>query len=330
MPRPYCYSAFGLGLTCNRPIPGLRTTDPQGSDIRIWMGEVPAHVSRHEGAEPWYPRNGDAHTDGLKAWRLADGQCFRLLYADGTEFFVNHAGTEIYAAWADSSTIEDTSIYLLGPVLGFALRLRGTACLHASAVEVGGRAIALLGPGQAGKSTTAAAFASRGHSVLTDDVAPILERHGVPHLQPTYGQVRLWPDSVALLYGSEEALPLLTPNWTKRALDLGGHRGGFQDRPLQLAAIYVLGERTEGSEHRIEPLSGRDALRTLLANSYVGYLLDRAAREEEFACLSRLVQRVALRRVISRHDPSQLPALCSRILDDVEEIGCTASPTTAR
>jgi hypothetical protein len=294
------------------------------------MGPLPSELSREDDGQPCYPANGDAHADGLKAWRLADGRYFRLLYADGTEFFVDRSGTEIYASWPDTSTIEDTSIYLLGPVLGFALRLRGVTCLHASAVEAGGRAIAFLGPGEAGKSTTAAVFASRGHSVLTDDVAPIVEWNQVPHLQPTYPQLRLWPDAAALLFGSEDALPLLTPNWTKRALELGGDRGAFQSEPLPLAAMYVLGDSARGTEHRIETLTGRDALRTLLANSYVGYLLDRAAREQEFACLSRLVRHVALRRVVRAADPSQLPVLYLRILADLEEMGCTTSPTTAR
>jgi hypothetical protein len=272
--------------------------------------------------------DGDEHADGLQAWRRADGRYFRLLYADGTEFFVDRLGSDVYATWPASSTIEDTSIYLLGPVLGFVLRLRGTICLHASAVDIGGRAIALLGAGEAGKSTTAAAFARRGYSVLTDDVSPLNERDGIPYLQPTYPQVRLWPDAVELLYGSEDALPKLTPNWTKCGLALAGR--AFQDRPLPLAAIYVLGGWGECSQDGIESLAGREALRVLLAHSYVGYLLDRRMRRQEFDGLTRLAARIPVRRVVSPRDRSQVFRICSRILGNLEESGCTASPTTAR
>jgi hypothetical protein len=299
------------------------------TDTSIWLNTRPKELTSFPVPELFYPREEGEHEDGLRAWRLGGGH-FRLLYADGTEFIVNHSGTEIYANWPDTSTIEDTSIYLLGPVLGFALRLRGITCLHASAVEIGGRAVAFLGAGQTGKSTTAAAFAMRGYPVLTDDVAPLVEQDGRLHLQPTYPQLRLWPDSVGLLYGDEDALPRLTPNWTKRAMDLTRDRYAFQNQALPLAAIYVLGEKAADSEPRIEPIAGREAVRTLLAHSYVGYLLDRAMREREFAEVTRLACQVAVRRVVSSDGSSPVFDLCSRILDDFEEIGCTASPTTAR
>lgn len=327
---PFSYSAFGLSLRSNQPVPGLNAIEGSPADTRIWLEVRPFALSGDDVGEPWYPTaQHDTHADGLKVWRLVKERLFRLLYADGTEFFVNDSGTEIYANWPDSSTREDASIYLLGPVLGFALRLRGTPCLHASAVEIGGRAVALLGAGQAGKSTTAAAFARLGYPVLTDDVAPLLDRDGVPYLQPAYPQLRLWPDSAALLYGSEEALPRLTPTWSKRALDLASHGHTFQSEPLPLAAMYVLGDRADDSEPRVESLTGRERLRTLLAHSYVGYLLDRTMREQELASLARVGQRVVMRRVVAADDPRQVYRLCSRILEDCEAIGCTASPTTA-
>src|SRR5205085_1986600 len=113
-----------------------------------------------------------------------------------------------------------------------------------SAVALGNRAVALLGPAGAGKSTTAAAFARRGYPLLSDDVVPIWVRDGLFVVPPAYPCLRLWPASVAALYGAADALPPLTPTWDKRCLDLtqGGCR--FQQHPLPLAAIYVLGERT--------------------------------------------------------------------------------------
>lgn len=330
-PSRYTYSAFGLALRSSLPIPGLNAVeDRSAADITIWMDARPPGLAGHEAARLWYPTaRNDEHADGLKVWRLCDGPFFRFQYADATEFFVNQTGTEVYATWPDSSTLEDSSIYLLGPVLGFALSLRGITCLHASAVAIRGQAVALLGAGQAGKSTTAAAFAQLGYPVLTDDVAPLIERGGVTHLQPAYPQLRLWPDSVALLYGSGDALPPLTPTWTKRALDLSSHGYAFQSEPLPLAAVYVLGDRGDRGQPSIEPVAGRDRLRTLLAHSYVGYLLDRNMREQQFLTLTRAF-RIPMRRVISADGASQVFRLCSRILEECEAIGCTPSPTMAR
>lgn len=332
MPSFYSYAAFGLALQSNHPIPGLNAIEGHSApDMTIWMSARPSEPLRQSVAEPWYPTpQHEEHADGLRVWRLLDGRFFRFLYGDATEFFVNQAGTEVYATWPDSSTLADTSIYLLGPVLGFALRLRGINCLHASAVEIHGQAVALLGSGQAGKSTTAAAFAQMGYPVLTDDVAPLLELSGVTHLQPAYPQLRLWPDSVAALYGAEDALPPLTPTWTKRALDLSSHGYAFHSEPLPLAAIYVLGDRGDHEEPRTEPVAGRDRLRTLLAHSYVGYLLDRKMREQEFLSLTRRAFHIPMRRVVSADGASQVFRLCSRILEECEAIGCTTSPTMVR
>src|SRR5262249_22183040 len=141
-------------------------------------------------------------------------------------------------------TLEDTATYLLGPVLGFILRLRGVTCLHASAVAICDQAIAILGPAGAGKSTTAASFARAGYKVLTDDIVALDERGDAFLVQPAYPRVRLWSESVNALFGTEDALPLLTPTWDKRYLDLQANISCFQEHPLPLAAIYLLDKRS--------------------------------------------------------------------------------------
>jgi hypothetical protein len=148
--------------------------------------------------------------------------------------------------------------------------------------------------------------------------------------QPAYPQLRLWPESAALLYGTAEALPPLTPNWDKRALDLTTHLGRFQQDALPLAVIYVLAERSSNPEVRVEGLRGREALMTLIANTYVSYLLDPTMREREFDMLGQLVANVPVRRIIPHADSRQLSRLCAHILADYEAHRCTASLTTAR
>jgi hypothetical protein len=243
------------------------------------------------------------------------------LYSDGTEFVVDRAGSQVWANWPDPLTLDDAATYLLGPVLGFVLRLRGVICLHASAIVVGDRAVALVGPPSAGKSTTAAAFARMGHPVLTDDIVALWESSDALYVQPAYPQLRLWPDSVALLYGTADALPRLTPTWDKRALDLTRNGCRFQQRPLPLAAVYVLTERGGAdAAPRVEGLRGPGNLLTLLANTYVGYLLDSAMRAQEFASLARVVRSVPVRRVTPPADPAHITQLCSRILEDFEAV----------
>jgi hypothetical protein len=330
---PFSSSAFGLSLRANRPIPGLPPQPSASSpDTQIWLDPKPfARTVQHQSWNPWYVSgDGDNGCPLLRVWRGADGGHFRLLYHDGVEFIVAGDAREVWVTWPDSSTLADAATYLLGPVLGFMLRLRGVTCLHASAVAVGTHAFALVGPAHAGKSTTAAAFAALGHSVLADDIVALTRTGGTVFAQPAYPQLRLWPESAALLYGAAAALPPLTPNWDKRALDLTTHLGRFQQDALPLAVIYVLAERSSNPEVRVEGLRGREALMTLIANTYVSYLLDPTMREREFDMLGQLVANVPVRRIIPHADSRQLSRLCAHILADYEAHRCTASLTTAR
>jgi len=199
--------------------------------------------------------------------------------------------------------------------------LRGLVCLHASAIVVDGEALALVGPAGAGKSTTAAAFAARGSSVLAEDVVTLDDRDDAFWVRPAYPCIRLWPASAATLYGSRSALPPLTPNWDKLYLDLTQRSGQFENEQRRLAAIYLLEERREHSRAPfVQPLDRVAGMISLIANTYGTKLLDKHMRAREFELLSRVLQHVPLRRVTPHADASQLAKLCDQILADFESL----------
>jgi hypothetical protein len=66
------------------------------------------------------------------------------------------------------------STFAQGAVLATLLSLKGACVLHASAVEIGGKAVALVGPSGAGKSTLAAFCCAAGARLLTDDLLVVL------------------------------------------------------------------------------------------------------------------------------------------------------------
>ena len=320
------YSAFGLSLEADWPIPGLLPhANSSRPDISVRLEH---EVAGHAGGEQLYDASEDDGADvpALRVWTTSGS--YRLRYADGTQFIVDRGGQLIRVIVA-GSTLEDAATYLLGPVLGFAMRLRGTACLHASVVAIDGEAIAIAGPAGAGKSTTAACFAAMGYPVLSDDIAALADRGGMIHVEPAYPQLRLWPDSVAMLYGEPDALPRLTPTWDKRGLLLSERRA-FQRHSLPLGAVYVLDEIPVGAEPVVDDLSGSACLLALLANTYVGYLLDRAMRHQEFEGLSRLASTTPVRR-LTRPVASVSPvAVCQRILEDCESLRSTTVNTIRR
>lgn len=306
-------SLYGLGVESNVPIAAFAGLGPAPrADVNWTLGAIPERCAPSAGGWVEYRR---VEESCVRAARTRDGAFYRLAYDDGTVCIIDADGRAVWAQAAEGATVEDTATYLLGPVMGFVLRLRGVACLHASAVAVGGHAIAVAGHAGSGKSSAAAAFARAGYPVLTDDVTALTLAAGRFHVEPAYPRVRLWPESVAPMFGSAEALPRITPNWDKRFLALDDGRFRFQRERLPLAAIYVLEDRASGAP-RIERLDPAEALIWLVAHAYSAHLLDREMRAREFDCLARLVEEVPVARVAPSDDLASLAQFCETLADE--------------
>jgi len=265
----------------------------------------------------------------LRVGLFPSGEHFGFFYGDGARFVVDRHGCDVWADWREDYSLEDACTYLLGPVMGFVLRLRGVVCLHASAVVVDDNAIALAGLPGTGKSTTAAAFACVGYPVISDDVVALADRGEQFLVQPGYPRVNLWPDSVRTLFGSQDALPRITPTWDKRYLTLGENGHGFASSPLPLEAIYILDSRDETlAAPIIEELSGKEAFMALAANTYVNYLLDQDMLRTEFDVLGRLVSEIPVRRVCPPAGSPAIFNLCEAIAADAKRV-MTRAPATA-
>jgi len=331
---PYRCSIYGLGVVANRIIPGVPSSETAPAEVRISLGSLPTWLNDLSATqiETSYVAEYTDECDNpvLCVFRLLEGKYYRFCYSDQTEFVVDQSGTEIWAQWPETLTLEDTATYLLGPIMGFVMLLRGVVCLHASAIAIGERAIALIGPAGSGKSTTAAAFSGRGFSMLAEDVVTLDDRDDQFLVQPAYPCIRLWPASVKALYGTETHLPKLTPNWDKCYLDLTERPEQFQQQPLPLAAIYLLGERRDDPAGPLVQLLDRaEGLMSLVANTYATKLMDKQMRARGFKLLTCVLNNVPLRRVTPHTDPARIPELCDSILNDFESIQ-RSSPAKAQ
>ena len=319
----YGCSIYGLEVLANRPIPTVPHSPITTADVRVSFGVLPDWLDRlqPQQIETTYVADytNEAGNPAFVFAKLHGGQFYRFTYADNTEFVVDHNGQQIWTTWSEPLTLEDTATYLLGPVMGFVLLLRGLVCLHASAIVIDEVAIALVGPAGAGKSTTAAAFSERGFSVLAEDVVTLDDRVDRFLVRPAYPCIRLWPASAASLYGSRSALPPLTPNWDKCYLDLTQQSGQFEREPRPLAAVYLLGERVDDPlAPFVESFDRAAGLMSLIANTYGTKLIDKHMRAREFELLSRVVAHVPLRRVTPHTDARRLSQLCDLLLSDFE------------
>jgi hypothetical protein len=325
------YSVFGLLLHSNLPLPGVVPIHSAASsiDIELHLGDSPYRERRDSSPQEELAYAGayspETRGPGVRVWRVAKGEFLRIAYADGTQFWLDAKRKALWAVWPESLSLEDAASYLLGPILGFLLRLRGVTCLHASAVAFKDRSIAFVGAAGSGKSTTAAALAQQGYGVLSDDIVALVEQNGVFHIMPAYPHLSLWPDSVKALYGSSEALPRFIPDWNKRRLELGKQGTRFENRPLALAAIYILGERRPDPAPYLERMPRQKALLALVAETYANKILDREMRASEFEVLGQLVTSVPTRQVYPNVSASKLEELCRIIREDFNTLDLSSS-----
>src|SRR5215469_12061521 len=127
------YSVCGLRVRSNQNIPDLICTECDCPDVEVNFNEHPESrqfdnpIVRYSSNE--LTASGDPT---VRLWEIRSQPMYVLLYGDGTKFVIDADGSRVWASWIGESTLEDTLTYLLGPVLGFVLRLRGVTCLHAS------------------------------------------------------------------------------------------------------------------------------------------------------------------------------------------------------
>ncbi len=317
----YTYVVFGLKLRVNFPLPGLdpdKNDETGDADVEVRLRDrhpADSAVNLSEKLAFTSSITADSGEPMLRVWKIADDTVFCLDYFDGMKFWVDRDGKSVWADWSGTLTTEDAATYLLGPVLGLVLRLRGFTCLHASAVAVKDSAIAFVGEEGAGKSTTAAAMARRGYAVISDDIVALKKEHDVYVVVPAYPYLCLWQNSVEALYGTEKELPRFSENWDKRMLSLRRNAIKFADSPLPLAAIFLLGERT-ADDHRAcrETIPPQEALFAFVANSYATSLLEISARAREFHVFGELAGSIPVLRLRRHQDLEHIDRICDEVL----------------
>jgi hypothetical protein len=230
------YYGFGLKIQAPLHFPEL----PQGSDetaapcdVRISLGKI----------EQDRPSPGDS---GRGLWVRGNQACYSL--RDVGVFLVT-AGRHILVEPHDGVAQEALRLCILGPVLALALQQRGLFTLHASAVSIGGGAVAFLGGHGWGKSTMAALLQACGHPVISDDLTAI-DPKGY-RVIPGFPQVKLWPDAAVALGHASNDLPRVHPGIEKRALRFSQE---YPDRTLPLRRLYLLAKGETLAIDRLTPL----------------------------------------------------------------------------
>jgi hypothetical protein len=170
---------------------------------------------------------------------------------------------------------------------------RGDLSLHAAAVEVDGRALLLTAPRAHGKSTLAAAFAARGHRILSEDLSCI-GLDPVPSVVPGPATIRLRNDVGAAL--SVPRTSVLPGARDRVRLALAPEARGTC-APVPIAGLLFL--RPSDGEVALEPIAPARTLPDLWRFSFRLTAAHRAGCFERIADLAASVPMWNLRRPLT-------------------------------
>lgn len=208
------YRAFGLNLLSDLDLAPLPAASIGPFDISVRQAKATRTPSLLRRFENFF-------------WASEDEVC--LWYAEEGGYLVRNNSEALLVASPDV-TDDVLRRFLLGRVMALILYRHGRLVLHASAVQINGRAVLFMGQPGSGKSTLAAAFHRAGFAVLSDDLVSLEIREdstvwvsaGVPsvslcldaattiappgHVLPPVG---LWSKKVRLDTGALPALDMV-------------------------------------------------------------------------------------------------------------------------
>jgi hypothetical protein len=320
----FYYRLFGLDVYSDVALPGvqLRTWSPQedAAPVNIRLSGYSCDEIATEAEQGILVFGSKQDEPRVRIEYFPSARFYRFRYSDGIMFHISSDGENVRGRWPSTMSLEDALTYLLGPVFGFIIRLRGFTALHASAAVINGYAVAFVGGGRAGKSTIVAALARAGHRILSDDIAVLEETSGTFRIKPSYPHIRLWPDSVSVLFGTRDALPKLVPSsdwWDKRFLDLQRDGFYFHDEALPVRFTYILEPRSENLQiAAADVIPANEAFARLVANTCVNYALSSDMRRREFHALGRFVERITIKRLTLSASPECFEMLGSFLEQD--------------
>jgi len=267
-------------------------------------------VARFDESGPTVTWLGEYHVDGEVNFRL--GRAGDELVADWPGFCTLRAhrrtgDSEFVAApGADPAVVDKLHRGLATALLR---HLDDKLTLHAGAVAIRGRGVAILGESRAGKSTTVAELGRRaGVEHYADDTAALEIAAG--------GGIRVTPtEAVSWLLDDARAALGLGGGSGKVAVD--ARRRGAAAAPLALMVKLVFDDAIAAP--RVRPLHGHDALRELVPQ-VVRFVIDEPrAQLREFDHLRALLSTVPFFEIARPRDLASLAPTADAIAALLDE-----------
>jgi hypothetical protein len=221
---------------------------------------------------------------------------YSLIKIEDVADFEIREGRQIRVWPAARATQKDIEIFLFGPAWAALCHQRGMLPLHASAIVTGKSITAFAGHSGAGKSTTAALLNSLGYELIADDILPVsFNQHSIPGAWPYIRRLKLHRDPIVQL--------ALTPTeMVSERLDKDKYfvcpKRTTYDNWRRLGRLYLLEHELTDSRVPIERITGADAVRALVDQTY-HYNFIRGTRQfgHHLALCTRLAANILIYRL---------------------------------
>jgi hypothetical protein len=262
--KVHSYRICGLSVASDIALPGMiAATADSFAEVTIRKGEVPQMLPNATITGP--------------TWQIS-GKQFLLSVPNVARFLLNDGQQIVFAPESDASA-EDVPIFILGTVFGILLHQREQIVLHASAVEVNGRAVIFCGSSGAGKSTLAAALTQRGYRTISDDLcAMTLAADAVPIIHPDGRQLKLWAQAVEKLELEDIRREPVRGRLEKFYIELSE----TTSEALPLGAVYALREARSHNIPGIQRCNVVDAALLLRHHAYRPLLVARLEQGKHY------------------------------------------------
>jgi hypothetical protein len=298
------YTVHGWTLASEMPLPELRASRASRPSVRI-----ETRAACGPGPYDWFHQWRAGRRTCLKFARHEGG--YLLRFPEMADFHVSAGGRRVRCHPRAGLPAETLRHLLIDQVLPLAIGRSRPLVLHASAVHVPRLgAVAFAGGTGQGKSTLAAALASHGCRMLSDDCVVIGGSPARPLALAGYPGVRLWRDSAAALgWRNGTRVAHYTPK--RRVADSSVR---FTPRPSPLKAIFVLdGRYATGPACRTREIGAAERLVAMTRFLYLMDVEDPRQLSRAFGALATLVQRVPVVRLRVVEDRRRLGEVADAI-----------------
>jgi hypothetical protein len=264
-------------------------------------------------------------------WRqqgiLEDGSLY-MRWEGCLELLVAPDGKLVLCGNRSNVALEAFDAYLTNFAVSAALLQQGEEPLHATVVEIGARAVGLVGHSGAGKSTLAAYLITRGWNLVTDDMLRVTFEGDTAFAHPGPCRLKLFEEPAQRYLPSAACCGPFNPahgrvgNPLNEKLIFQPHDGAAVRSARQLSALFHLDQPSRDSEPSkvsVAALAGRDLFRTLLSSTMNARHHTPARLQRQFRFAERLVRVIPVYRLTYRRDYDVLNSVADQIYQAVPQ-----------